>query len=361
MNSAVATQTALTTPSIVDAYIPAIDGLRAVSIILVMAGHSMGGSDRSFVFRALFLHSLLGVNVFFVISGFLITRLLFTEQSQSGTVSLLLFYLRRALRILPACFLFIGTVAVLSALEITPIPGRFWPYVLTYTVDILPAAPWPVLHLWSLSVEEQFYTFWPLFIKLFSVRTCRVIAGAVVFSAIPTQALHHFLGWEFSHYVFPYVSGPIGMGALLALSAERAKQFFSHAAKWGDRRITAGLVASILLLDTIPNKYGLASAILVVFINGLLTFLVSTILFIPCSAVSGLLRGSFMVWLGKLSYSLYLWQQLFLSPVRGAIPIVFPLNFVATFAAAMISYYCVEMRFSSLRRKFRTTTVILPG
>jgi len=119
---------------------PSLDGLRAISIALVLAGHAIKVGPHSFAFSALCLHADLGVRTFFIISGFLITTLLLSERSQSGSISLRSFYIRRALRILPAFFLFVGCVALLSIFGVTPVPSWFWLYVLTYTVDFAPLA-----------------------------------------------------------------------------------------------------------------------------------------------------------------------------------------------------------------------------
>ena len=118
-------------PVAVQAGIPSLDGLRAISIMLVLPGHGIGFLEgRSFAFRALFLHADLGVRIFFIISGFLITNLLLNERSEFGTISLRLFYIRRAPRILPASCLFIGCVALLSKFGIVSAPARDWAYVL---------------------------------------------------------------------------------------------------------------------------------------------------------------------------------------------------------------------------------------
>src|SRR5580692_8626360 len=144
--------------------IASLDGLRAVSILLVLTSHSILGT-HSFAFRLLFLHADLGVRVFFIISGFLITTLLLNERAESGGISLRLFYIRRTLRILPAFYLFVGTVAILNALGVIAVPPGNWVYVLTYTLNFDPHPPWVLGHLWSLSVEEQFYLLWPLVMR----------------------------------------------------------------------------------------------------------------------------------------------------------------------------------------------------
>ena len=134
--------------------IPSLDGLRALSIFLVLAGHANPGVQYSHAFKIGIDYANLGVRVFFVISGFLITSLLLKEQARTGGISLKLFYIRRGLRILPAFLLFIGCVVLLSHFGVTRVPGWSWFYVLTYTVNFapFPPFPWVLIHLWSLSV-----------------------------------------------------------------------------------------------------------------------------------------------------------------------------------------------------------------
>ena len=115
-----------------DTNLPSLDGLRAFSIGLVILGHAMRGREKhSLLFRLFFLHADLGVIVFFIISGFLITTLLMSERAEFGSISLRLFYIRRALRILPAFCVFVGTTFLLSLLGFIYIPPRLWIYVLT--------------------------------------------------------------------------------------------------------------------------------------------------------------------------------------------------------------------------------------
>ncbi|MEO7329892.1 MAG: acyltransferase, partial [Minicystis sp.] len=146
--------------------IPSLDGLRAISILVVLFGHMAGTRNFAFSFLDRLPTSELanfGVRVFFVISGFLITRLLFEEHARSGTVSLRGFYLRRTLRIFPAFYVFVAVVLVLDRLgKITLLPYDALT-ALTYTMNFHPTASrsWQVGHLWSLSVEEQFYLLWP--------------------------------------------------------------------------------------------------------------------------------------------------------------------------------------------------------
>jgi len=201
--------------------IPSLDGLRGVSIILVLIGHAVPAGTwftgpHAFALRAIFLHSDLGVRAFFVISGYLITDLLLNERSRSGTISLRLFYARRALRILPAFFLYVGAIALLDILGVVPVPNRSWLYALTYTVDFVPVT-WVLGHLWTLSVEEQFYLLWPVVMKLAKLRTCGVAAVIAIFAAPVTHVVLRHHGVHVMPTAFPLQCGPIAMGCLVAI------------------------------------------------------------------------------------------------------------------------------------------------
>src|SRR6516225_7637364 len=133
--------------------IPSLDGLRAIAIGLVVFGHLCGTSNffpRS-TFAPLGDFGNLGVRVFFVISGFLITLLMLDEIEATGTVSLKLFYLRRILRILPACYAYILFVLIAYRLGLAALsPGDLF-HAVTYTMNYYKQASWVFGHLWSLS------------------------------------------------------------------------------------------------------------------------------------------------------------------------------------------------------------------
>lgn len=140
--------------------IPSLDGLRAISIAVVMVGHLAKWKHVSL--PLLSPYGALGVHVFFVLSGYLITNLLLREQERTSAISLSDFYVRRAFRIFPAAFVFLGVVVALYWRE------RHWTHVAAavfYVANMDIWRPWIFGHLWSLSIEEQFYLLWPLALK----------------------------------------------------------------------------------------------------------------------------------------------------------------------------------------------------
>jgi peptidoglycan/LPS O-acetylase OafA/YrhL len=329
--------------------IPSLDGLRAVSIGMVMLGHAYVPS--SLWSRMLFSHAALGVRIFFVISGYLITNLLLEEIRQFGNVSLPLFYARRALRILPAFLLFVAALVVLNRLAVIRLPPGDLFSVLTYTVNFSTRSVWYTGHLWSLSVEEQFYFLWPFAVRFLPPRSWTTIALVAFFSNIGFGVFHRLFGIRMFglnpavlSFAFPFVCGPIAIGCLLAIWEKPirriGRRLFVHPAG-------ISLIPLILIADTF-SKEPISSAGL----DLLLVLFVARCVLHPQDIVGRLLNLGPMRFIGKLSYSLYLWQQLFFH--YSFIP-MFPLNAIATGGLASASYFLLEKPFlklrSSLRRK----------
>ena len=157
-----------------------MDGLRAISVLMVILGHSVW-PGRTGKFFASIRQGSLGVAIFFVISGFLITHLLLKELNRTETISLKRFYVHRAFRILPPFYVFLAVVGVRSLLHIEPVSLSNFAcaglYVWNYNLHF---SDWILGHLWSLSLEEQFYLLWPLCLVFFSKRSCLRIACVLI-------------------------------------------------------------------------------------------------------------------------------------------------------------------------------------
>ena len=150
---------------------PSINGLRAISILLVVI-HHLCLNEHIFteIQKNTFIRPLtnflqdgnFGVNVFFVISGFLITTLLTNEENKNNKISLKNFYVRRVLRIFPAYYFLLLVYFVLQLLNYIQIDPAAWLTAITYTKYFNWSLDWYTAHAWSLSIEEHFYLFWPL-------------------------------------------------------------------------------------------------------------------------------------------------------------------------------------------------------
>ncbi len=335
-------------PWLVRGRVPCLDGLRAFSIILVLLHHASG--SIGFPFSRSFFQDLevgkMGVNCFFGISGFLITLLLLRESKAAGTISLRAFYSRRALRILPAYVVFLSAVFVLQRLQITHLASRDWFGVLTYTANLIDHKNSAIAHIWSLSLEEQFYLLWPpLLVWLGVSRSKGVLLSYLVIAPAARVAFRIFLPAQGAlAYTSPAAMECIVVGCLLALYAtepSRGQSWLFEVLK----RPFIGYGAPILLFFSFAladwsSVYGLLLHNLVAALSVAAMIWFSANLSIGW--IGRILSSKPMVWLGVLSYSIYLWQQLFLiHPAR----FVWPANVAVAIMAGTTSYLLVERPF----------------
>ena len=197
--------------------IPSLDGLRALSITLVMIFHLWGGALGG-AFSGV---GNLGVRVFFVISGFLITGLLFKDLDLKGRISLKDFYTRRALRIFPAFYVFWLAVYVAYASGLISVRPHDLIEAATYTINYFPGPQQSVYvkHIWSLSIEEQFYLLWPILLCYCGRRRGLAVAGCFMFIAPIIRMFYWFFIPGFHDVMdrrFETVADAIASGCLLA-------------------------------------------------------------------------------------------------------------------------------------------------
>jgi len=200
--------------------IPSLDGIRALSIALVILSHAqVTVGFPGWIPGVIADHGTLGVHIFFVISGFLITTLLLQESKSRGDISLGLFYARRTLRIFPPCYLFLAAIASATWFGIIRVPARLFLFAVTYTVNYATQGIWIVGHLWSLAVEEQFYLVWPLTLKLAGWTRALWIAAILALGAPPFCFALYLVNPELSGRVrsyFPFVADAIAAGCVVA-------------------------------------------------------------------------------------------------------------------------------------------------
>jgi peptidoglycan/LPS O-acetylase OafA/YrhL len=318
--------------------IPSLDGLRAISICFVLLGHLAG--TRGFPAALWFFtrYAEFGVRIFFVISGFLITQLLLQEHQRTGTIRLRSFYARRAYRILPAAYAYMAVVIVLASSMLNPreIAAAIF-YLSNYTHPT-----WVLGHLWSLSVEEQFYLLWP-FAMAFAFRKRGVTALAVVCVCPFIRIAFYFspLRSSFDTY-FPAVADALATGCVLAIYRPRLERF-------------AGQLQSRWMLTFVPITLALHfwkfvhnRSYQVVGLT-LLHFSIALTIDHVMRRPYRLLNTRPIIWVGVLSYSLYLCQQPFLNRNSDAFFASFPLNIILAVSAAVICHYAIEQPFLALR------------
>ena len=344
--------------------ISSLDGLRACSIAFVLQGHLAGTHGFPRVLepgRMLGDLANFGVTIFFIISGFLITTLLMEERRQTGAVSLRGFYWRRARRILPAAYAFLLAIMLAAALGWVEVGRNDVVFAATYLVNYDVSRPWQFGHLWSLSVEEQFYLLWP-FVFVFVKERHALMAAALAFVAAPLVRLAMHLAFPSGPYrdleIFPAVADAIAIGCAFALLRPKLLQNAAYL------RMTA-TPWLWLLLPLIIAVNRLRSYTFVDVLAWPWMLIAMTVLIESSTRCSGTLVSRFLNWrplvfVGTLSYSLYLWQQPFLNRHMDSWATTFPVNILLACGAALLSYYLIERPFLRLRRRPAASATTAP-
>ena len=347
-------------------YIPAIDGLRALAVIAVMLYHlGLTWIPGGF----------LGVDLFFVISGYVITRLLLDSIEQSGGLDLRGFYLARARRLLPALIFTVTTTTIAIGIWAPDTIKRLltdMPFSLTGTMnwwlvarhqDYFESIGRPPLlqHTWSLAVEAQFYLLWPLILYFILKRLGkkRIPIAALVIATASGVALL-FVSFSLdasnaskvSHVYFGTDTHSIGLflGAALAVSwipqnfttqvSKKAQDFIDGIGVFG----FIGIIATFLLIDeTKPTLYKIAFPLAGIFGASIIMSVVH-----PASRFAPILQNPIFVWIGQRSYAMYLWHWIIFQVTRPSVDLagqmwaLYALRILIVFALADISLRFVE-------------------
>ncbi|MBV8980213.1 MAG: acyltransferase [Acidimicrobiia bacterium] len=341
--------------------IPSLHGLRGVAILMVIVSHSSETIHLGHTGRSLFdlvPTGAFGVNVFFVLSGFLITRVVLGYSTKKDR-SLKTFYKRRALRLIPALYTFVFIVMILGAVGVFSIPALAALSALLFIWDYSPwtVGVWWLGHTWSLSIEEQFYILWAPLLALAGRRRALKVAVALivlvpiarvfVYFAFPTPYLR-LRGDSMLHTR----ADVLMVGCLIGLlwDSERFQRFLQRILlRWLLVAAVAYTFVSSFLINHEHGKWSQTVG------NSADAFAIAFIMVYAVVYSSGwlgrALNSRWMVQVGLMSYSLYLYQELFLTPLNKSITGAFPLNIVCTFAAGVASYYLIEIPFLNLRRR----------
>lgn len=335
--------------------IPSLDGLRAISIAFVLFSHLAGTRGFPVSAAAANVWSLggFGVTVFFVISGFLITGLLLDELARTDRIRLGRFYFRRTLRIFPPYFTLILALLAADALGWIVLHPRDVLHAATYTSNYHPDRSWFVGHTWSLSVEEQFYLLWPAVLVLARSRRGLFIAAATVLAVPFIRVAEWELLRSASHdigYRFETIADSIAVGCVLACARPTL-----HRSRIYMRLLRSPLfmlVPVVAMAGNLMHDHPLVSfGVGVTAMNVCLALCLDWCVTFPDGRIGRVLNAAPLVFIGWISYSLYLWQQPFLDRDSAAITAAFPLNIVLTSAAALASYYIVERPSLQLRKR----------
>jgi peptidoglycan/LPS O-acetylase OafA/YrhL len=334
--------------------IPSLDGLRAISVLLVLSNHLSGELMQIIPFIPHWLYTswgTSGVQTFFVISGFLITHILLKEWNGTGTISLKHFYLRRAFRIFPPLYAYLAVALLLTLWGVFPGQLKAFIVAATYTWNYQPGGSEILEHMWTLSLEEQFYLLWPAALVLLGPRKSIRLAIWVILLSPVSRIITYFLMPDHRAGLIAMLHtglDTIMFGCLLALLWRNPR--FNKLTQPLVRGWVAALAALFALILSPILEFHFRGSYNLVFGLSLSALCLSLILIyvvrIPSSPLARLLNTRVLRHLGVISYSLYLWQQVFTRPNSARI---FPWNIPAILLCAELSYWVVERPSFQLR------------
>jgi peptidoglycan/LPS O-acetylase OafA/YrhL len=298
-------------------YEPTLDGLRGLAILLVITDHALwyGGGGAA------------GVQIFFALSGFLITSLLMRERDVTGTIAWRRFYARRIRRLAPALVAVVLVVGVVRATSfgVDQVVGEAAPVLLYFQNWVRAADPGfggGFGHAWSLAIEEQFYVVWPVVMLLAPRRWLVMIAVAGVAIGVGSRVLLALDDASVSRLYFGTDTRLDGLmlGAAVALISPRGRP-----SRWMVAIAGAAIAAGVLLADVVVAPAVVAVATVVIILGR-----------------PGVLALAPLVWIGRLSYGLYLWHWPIMIRAEAG---PWPLLVAMSFGAAWLSYSLIEMPF----------------
>lgn len=331
-----------------------LDGLRCLAIVPVIWHHS---TPRPL--PGIWGKGPAGVDLFFCISGFLITTLLLREKARTGSIKLGSFYARRALRILPLYYALLFAYVLFAFCSAPDLPQRahFFrtlPLYAAFTANWF--ADFGVSHAilfsfaWSLCIEEQFYAFWPWLVRALSARWAFVAMCALL---VADYCAEHSAPFGYAQRIIASFAAPIGLGALLALLLDERRSFKALFAVFGHPWSAPLAITSAFSLLTWP-------AAPLLWFQTSLAALVGSCVITERHGLSWLLRVRAIGYVGAVSYGLYLLNSTSIGLVRRAFPghaadsgFVFLSSMPLALVLAALSHRYFEAPFLRLRDRFR--------
>lgn len=330
--------------------VESINGLRGLCILLVLVGHVHGTAgmptaidDAIGGIYGVMKASRYAVHAFFVLSGYFITKMLVAEQQRAGTISLWRFYLRRALRFFPGLAVLLVVMGTLAMAGWATLHRSDVLHAVTFTMNYDDKRGWALGHLWSLSVQEQFYLFWPLLLVLARPRGAMKAALAIVIvapllrAAILLNLAPAGPGWMGE--TFQTVADAMAVGGLLA--GVQAGLWTHPIVEWLRRRQWSWL-ALLALAVAFHHWYRPGEVLGKPLVNVSMALLIDGLAVGTMPRVSRVLSYAPLPQIGVMSYSVYLWQQLFLDRYSNAPIAHAPLNLILAMMVGTIAYHLIE-------------------
>ncbi len=348
-------------------YFDSLDGLRALSIVAVIWHHAGNGAVRPGILGK----GWLGVDLFFAISGFLITTLLLREKESTGSIGMGGFYWRRTLRIFPAYYLVLGIYLVLVVLlEHGPEREGFFrnlPWFLTYTFNY--RADWHLgdsrvifYFAWSLATEEQFYLCWPWVMRFARAwwSPLAIAGSAIVIHELAVFGVESWW-WEKSNVLVrtgTNIAPAICLGCAGALLAHRPRGFRLLYTVLGQPWSAPAVALAIGIALTFHHGYGLLE-------SALFAALVTSVCIRPVHRLRPLLANRIAAHLGAVSYGMYLFHMIAVGALARALqlprgPLLFTLAVPVTVGIATLSHRYFEARFLALKNRWRSPVPVGP-
>ena len=335
--------------------IPSLDGFRAISIILVLYCHSRISPVFPVFLANTAKEAAVGVTVFFVISGFLITTLMLIEEKKNGSISIKDFYIRRVFRIIPVYALYCVFILLWRNVEMISVSKANIIHVLTFSVNFDPYKDWAFGHFWSLSTEEQFYIFWPWLFVLFRKHLKIILFILIIYSCMLRIVVYEFRQYQ-NVLLSPFFSGSdaIFTGVLGGIFLFENPDTCKHKIF---RSFAAQIAAlSLILLFIYTKQKGLLGFISLPFgnliISASILFLIFAYIIPSESKIFKLLNHKIIVHIGILSYSIYVWQQFFFSDNTKYAWRNLPLSYLSIYIVSLASYNLWEKPFLKLKKRF---------
>lgn len=285
-------------------HMPQLDALRALAFGAVAFSHILPSTNRWGV-----LVGTVGVQLFFVLSGFLITGILLRERGRSDPYLVMWrFYVRRALRIFP---LYYAVIALGYWADIEPFRETV-AWTLSYTTNFYlffqQSFAGPISHFWTLAVEEQFYVLWPVLILFVPVRHLGKLAVAAVVGAVAYR-LALAVVWphlRFSRFLLPGSLDALAGGSLLAIAWKPHRERLTQPCLW----VGANLATALLIVEATGTVVPILDAIRPLAMNLLFVPLIAAAALGFSGATGRLLENRTLIGLGRISYGLYVWHLL---------------------------------------------------